>query len=275
VVRRRPLVTLTTDIGPVYAAQLKGVLSEWVPPGRIVELALELTPFGVEQAAFLFEHLGATFPAGTIHLAVVDPGVGGRRAPLAVRARDGTTLIGPDNGLLDRLALRLGVRSAIRLDRSRVTPRARVGATFDGRDLFAPAAGRLASGSPMGALGTRIDYRPRVPTPPKMGVDGWTGRLVHVDRFGNLITNLPSAWLGKGHGAYRFRIGTARWNSATAARTYEELPRGRFGLIPSSFGTLEVAVREGSARARLGVRADRTIRLVRAPARPVRRRDGK
>ena len=113
---RKRLVTLTTDVGAAYAAQMKGVLARALPPGTVVDLVLDLRPHAIEEAAFLLRHMAPTFPPGTVHVAVVDPGVGGRRAPIAVACREGSFLVGPDNGVLGPLAEVLGVRRVVRLE---------------------------------------------------------------------------------------------------------------------------------------------------------------
>lgn len=233
-----------------------------VAPGvRVVDLALDLAPHDLAEGAFLLEHMAAGFPAGSIHLAIIDPGVGGRRDPLAVRTSDGSTLLGPDNGLMDRLALRLGVSAAVRLDPLRVALRERVGTTFDGRDLFAPAAARLALGAALEEIGARREYRPSGPPRPTRSTRGAMGRILHIDRFGNLISDVPSAWLPVRGRVVVFRLGDEPWRPAAVVRHYESLPKGAFGLLPSSFGTLELALREDRASDGLGARVGALLRL--------------
>jgi S-adenosylmethionine hydrolase len=256
-----PLVTLTTDIGAPYAAQIRGVLLSAVPGLRVVDLALDLAPHDLAEGAFLFEHMAAGFPAGSIHLAIVDPGVGGRRDPLAVRTSDGSTLLGPDNGLMDRLARRLGISAAVRLDPPRVARRERVGTTFDGRDLFAPAAARLALGAALEEIGARREYRPSGPAPPTRSTRGAAGRIAHIDRFGNLISDVPSAWAPVRGRAVAFQMKDGPWRPVAVVRSYESLPKGAFGLLPSSFGTLELALREDRASDGLGAHVGALLRL--------------
>src|SRR5579871_706120 len=157
--RATGLVTLTGDLGDAYAAQVQAVLYAEAPRARVVVLDVGLRAHGIEEAGFLLEHLTSRFPPGTVHLAVVDPGVGGRRAAVAVRVRDGSYFVGPDNGLLDRAVRRAGVDRAVRLEPGRRPVRPRVGRTFDGRDLFAPAAAALARGRSLGTLGPAFPYR--------------------------------------------------------------------------------------------------------------------
>jgi S-adenosylmethionine hydrolase len=246
-----PLITLTTDIGAAYAAQMKGVLYRTVPPGVVVDLAHDLPAHAVREGAFLFRHMARTFPAGTVHVALVDPGVGGLRAPLAIQCRDGSRLVGPDNGVLMPLARELGFGSAHRIVPGPRFPEGRRSSTFDGRDLFAPAAARLAGGTPVAALGPRhapVDLK--LPVPHRRG-EAATGELVHVDRFGNLITNLPAAWR-PASGTVRFRLSRGPFRTLRCVEAYSDLDFDEVGVLASSFGLVEVARREGPAAEVLG-----------------------
>ncbi len=243
------IVTLTSDIGSSYAAQIKGVLCRYLPPARVVDLVQDLRPHGIVEAGFLLRHMGARFPAGTVHLAIVDPGVGGDRSPVAVECVEGSYLVGPDNGLLAPLAEHLGVRSVVRLDPARVGGPGRVSATFEGRDLFAPAAGRLASGEPIRSLGPRTRLAVGAPPPPT----GSSGTVVHVDRFGNLITDLPPDAAPSVGGRVGVRFARRRAVELLRARTYSDARAGKALLLVSSFGTLEISVAEGNASTRFRV----------------------
>lgn len=248
---RRPVVTLTTDIGWAYAAQMKAVLLAELGAGQVIDLAHDLPAHGVREAAFLLRAMAERFPPGTVHVCIVDPGVGGRRAALAVRCRDGSTLIGPDNGVLAPLAERLGVERVVAIDRGRVAAGERVGRTFDGRDLFAPAASLIALGKPLSKLGPASPLHPLKLPSARRAPTQISGEVLHVDRFGNLVTNVPSAFLPKRAARFALRVGRQARAGVPFARTYEELGRGRLGLLPSSFGLLEVAVGQGSAARRL------------------------
>jgi len=252
------LVTLSSDLGAEYSAQVKAVLAQRVDPGRVVELTHDLPAHGVAEGAFLLEAMAKGFPAGTVHLAIVDPGVGGERAPLAVECSDGSRLVGPDNGLLYPLAETLGLRRAYRIDPSRVRNSPRVGTTFDARDLFAPAAARLARGARAASLGPAM--RPRVFRLPRATrrSGGASGEVVHVDRYGNLISNIPTGWVGSRVDRLVVRVGGRR-RSVPWTRSYEAAGPGRILALGSSFGTLEVAVGEGNAARRLGARVGATI----------------
>ena len=270
--RSARLLTLSSDIGPEYAAQVKAVLLRSVAPGRLCELTSSLPAHAIAEGAFLLRAMAERFPAGTVHLAIVDPGVGGRRAPIALACADGSVLVGPDNGLLYPLAERLGRPVAYRLVPGRGEPRERIGTTFDARDLFAPAAARIANGTPPARLGR--PHRPlRFRLPVAQAVAGGArGAVLLVDHFGNVITNVPSGWVPRGTRRLVARLGRRRlrlpWGTS-----YEALGRGRCGAIGSSFGTVEIARAEGRAADSVGGRAGAPETQARSESRP--RRIGK
>ena len=266
---RRPLVTLTTDVGSAYAAQMKAVLYRSVPPGHVIDIAHDLLPHGIDEASFLLRQVGGAFPKGTVHIAVVDPGVGGARAAVAVRCQEGSLLVGPDNGVLYPLAQHLGIVEVVRLDPARVRPRAPVSATFEGRDLFAPAAARLAKGAKLSALGRPHELSEH-PLPLPVWRGAWAhGTILHVDRFGNAITNVPTEWFPQTSGEVRLRMGR-QVRALPRRRTYSELEPRAIGVLGSSFGTLEVSARETSAAVRLRLAVGQRLSL-RADLDPGRR----
>jgi S-adenosylmethionine hydrolase len=249
--RRHPrLITLTSDLGSAYAAQLKAVLARHRPPGTVIDLSHDLRPHAIEEGAFVLRSMAAGFPPGTVHVAVIDPGVGGRRAPIAIECSDGSCLVGPDNGVLLPLAEALGLRRAYRIDAEAAAAVPRVGTTFDGRDLFAPAAARLAAGVAPRRLGPVLTpKRYSIPSPrPVHG--GARGVVLHEDRFGNLVTNVPTEWVPTGTLRVVLRLGKGVRRTVPFVRNYEVLGRGHTGCLGSSFGVLEVAVAGGSAARR-------------------------
>ncbi len=255
----RRIVSLLTDFGGLdgYVGQLKAALLSVAPAATLVDLTHEVPPQDVRAAAFLLWSAVEPFPPGSVHLAVVDPGVGGARRAVAVRAARGDLFVGPDNGLLVPAIERLGgVREAVEL-RARRYFRAAVSNSFHGRDVFGPVAGQLARGLPLRELGPSADGLDRSAgwPPPTVGPGGaLRGRLIHVDRYGNLITNLPATAL------------PARFGVAVAGRpvgqgpspSYDAVARGRFACLVGSSGLLEIARRDGDAaralRARTGSR---------------------
>ena len=266
--RRRPhrLVTLSSDLGTAYAAQMKAVLLRALPPADLVDLTHDLPAHGIAEAAFVVRAIASRFPAGTVHLVVVDPGVGGAREPVAVRCRDGSLLVGPNNGVLAPLARALGGGSAYRIEEGRLNAAPRVGTTFDGRDVFAPAALRLAEGTDPSRLGSPVPLAPSSLGTAVRRRAGATGTVVHVDRFGNLVTDVPTDWLPAGSRTVVVRLGRSQRRLPRVA-SYEEAGRGRLALLGSSFGTVEIAVAAGRADRRLAASAGDPVGLGWVPRR--------
>ncbi|MGA7923603.1 MAG: SAM-dependent chlorinase/fluorinase [Thermoplasmata archaeon] len=254
-------MTLSTDVGWPYAAQMKAALAAYLPPGSLVDLAHDLPAHGIGEAGFLLRHMAGDFPPGTIHVAVVDPGVGGSRAAVVVQCREGSYLVGPDNGLLAPLAAHLGIRRTFRLQPELVRPGRAPSATFEGRDVFAPAAGQLACGVDPSHLGRPVRLTQPPSRSPHRSATSLHGRVVHVDRFGNLITSLPTGWLAGSRDRVRLKVGRKVHGLARLVRTYADLRKGELGLLGSSFGVLEVAVREGRAADRFRVGVGSSIQL--------------
>jgi S-adenosylmethionine hydrolase len=185
------IITLTTDFGTrdPFAGVMKGVILAIFPAARIVDLTHEVPPQDVEAAAWVLKDAVRFFPPGTVHLAVVDPGVGGKRRGLALGAQ-GHLFVGPDNGIFSAF---FPPELAVALDRPALfLPE--VSATFHGRDVFAPIAARLASGAPLAAMGTAVSDLVNISLPAPVRKDGEIrGQVISVDRFGNLITNIPAS----------------------------------------------------------------------------------
>ncbi|HYA11089.1 MAG TPA: SAM-dependent chlorinase/fluorinase, partial [Thermoplasmata archaeon] len=232
-----------------------------------------LRPHALGEAAFVVRAMAARFPAGTVHIVVVDPGVGGRRASIVVACRDGSVLVGPDNGVLGPLCDALGGGTAFRIDPTRLDAAPRVGTTFDGRDVFAPAAAQIATGTDPGALGPPIGLRRLPVAGPKRTATGANGSVLHIDRFGNLVTDVPTSWVPRGTSSVGVRLGRVRRRVAFVT-SYEQGGRGRLLALGSSFGTLELAVGAGRAadRARAGVGSRAGFAWTKDPARPARRK---
>ncbi len=253
------LVTLLTDFGwtDYYVGAVKGTLLRLAPGVQIVDLSHDIPPGDVEAAMFLLAAAAPTFPPGTIHLGIVDPGVGSTRRLLATRTTD-ALFVAPDNGLLTPLLAGAEARSIERPDL--LLPGS--GSTFHGRDRFAPAAAFLARGGVFEALGPEVPDPVRLPLPaPWREADGSLhGRVAHIDRFGNLVTDIPAAWfVGLPFRAEVGRHAVTRW-----ASHYAELPPGEPGLLPGSLGTLELAVAGASLAARWGVQRGAPVRIRRA-----------
>lgn len=263
----RPIITLTTDFGEGrYLAQVKGVLLSMSPEATIVDLTHDLPAHDVESAAYLLRDVVPAFPPHTIHVAVVDPGVGTTRRGIAFRAGSiahGQCFVGPDNGLFTELLDHATVHEIVN------SPRASMASpVFHGRDIFAPAAAHLANGLGLESLGPLIHDTVRLPLPrAKATGQEVLGQALHADRFGNIATNIESSQLPPaGEEGLRVEIGWARLDRI--ARTYADVPVGEMIALINSSGRLEIAVREGSAAARLQLSKVRgtPVRVVRGRA---------
>jgi S-adenosylmethionine hydrolase len=250
-------IALLTDFGLAdpYVAALKGVLATRAPGAPIFDLVHEVAPGDVEGAAFLLAAAASYWPAGTVFVAVVDPGVGSERRILAVRHRD-RSYLAPDNGLLEPWLDDGEVRAAQRPDLYLQGP----GSTFHGRDRFAPLAAFLATGGGFEELGPPVANPERLPiVRPRRHADGGaSGRVAHVDRFGNLITDLPSDWLP----AAGFELWIGDHRVRRGATHYAAIPRGEPAVVAGSMGRLEVSLRDQSLARAWGVQRGTPVRLV-------------
>jgi S-adenosyl-L-methionine hydrolase (adenosine-forming) len=241
-------ITLLTDFGTAdgYVAAMKGVIAGIAPAARVDDASHEIPPGDVHAASWALAAYWRYYPPGTVHVVVVDPGVGSRRRALAVAA-DGRFLVGPDNGVFTRVLDEARAASIVAIGDAAATGAA-VSATFHGRDVFAPAAAHLCRGLPLVQLGTAMTD-PVVLTLPEPRVDGKAlrGVIIHIDRFGNAITNVPAAAVREG------MCVTVAGESCTVRRTYADAASGDLLALVGSRGVLEVAVRDGSAAARPGV----------------------
>ncbi len=242
------VVTLLTDFGTRdgYVGAMKGVILSLAPTATIVDITHDVPPQDIAAAAFVLAQAAPLYPRGTIHVVVVDPGVGGRRRGVVLES-DGQLYVGPDNGVL---CLAAPVEEGWEITAADFR-RPEVSATFHGRDVFAPTAARLAAGAAASAAGPRVALEGRLaPRPVLFSHNGRqvTGHVVHVDRFGNLITDIVSAVLPA---RCAVRIGSVEVPRLGVA--YEDVARGEVVAYVGSAGTLELAVRDGAASEVLGV----------------------
>jgi len=252
------VITLLTDFGTAdgYVAEVKGVLLSLAPGVQLVDLTHDIPPGDIRAGAYALGRAVRTFPAGTVHLAVVDPGVGTDRRALAVEA-GGHWLVAPDNGLLSRVLERQKFRAFALPVRADAAP------TFHGRDVFAPAAAALARGEP--CTGPALTDPVRLP-PARLQrrASAVLGEIVHVDRFGTLVTNIPSDRIAEGAvvrvGAYELAL----------HRTFGEVAPGDPVAFVGSGGTVEVAVRDGRADVVLGASLGTEVGATARPPRPPR-----
>jgi S-adenosylmethionine hydrolase len=252
------LITLLTDFGvdDTYVGQMHGVLHQVAAPAQlqIIDLTHSIPPQDTLVAAFHLFHSYPYFPAGTVHVAVVDPGVGTQRRILVARHED-HVFLAPDNGLLAPILAESDDVRSLDLDRFAL---ARRSATFHGRDIFSPAAARIALGLDPAETGPRVSdwVRSSFPAVREVTPQEFHGVVLLVDRFGNLITNVPGTALD---GPLEEWTAAAAGRIFPVARTYSDVEAGEVLALVDSFGCLEVAVHGGSAAARLGLAAGAAV----------------
>jgi len=259
------VVTLTTDFGlrDPYVAEMKGVILGLAPTVTLVDVTHDIESHDVVGAALVLEAAVPFFPSGTVHLAVVDPGVGTARRGLAVATSD-AVFVAPDNGLLTPILARGAWRAFELASPELRLPR--VSRTFHGRDVFAPAAAHLGGGVPPERFGPRVDDPVLVPWPEVHALGGAVaGAVLHVDRFGNLITSIAAEAVEGLGSVASIHIAGRR---LPLVGTYADLPRGGAGALVGSSNRLEVTVREGSAAAVLKARRGTPVAVssTRAPS---------
>jgi S-adenosyl-L-methionine hydrolase (adenosine-forming) len=266
-------ITFLTDFGlqDDFVGTCHGVMKRIAPEVEIIDITHGIPPQGVLQGALTLANTLPFMPEG-IHLAVVDPGVGGVRRALALRDAAGRFHVGPDNGLLIPAAEKFGgIAEAHELANPEYALES-VSRTFHGRDLFAPAAAHLALGVDLGALGPPIavDALARLDLPqPEIGTSRIRARVLTIDRFGNVQLNLDRSHadqIGMVPGTrIELQIGPERYY-AVAARTFADARRGDLILYEDSYRNLSIAINGGSAAAMLGVAAGRDVRIQLEPS---------
>lgn len=270
--KNQPVVTLLTDFGNAdgFVGVMKGVILQISPNARIVDIGHDLPPFSISAAAFLNEWSYGYFPAGTVHLCVVDPGVGTRRRILVAESA-GHLFVAPDNGLLtpilaqERVSIRCASNPRYWLDK--------ISNTFHGRDIFAPVTAHLANGVPPSEMGESIDDPFRALDPlPRVNLESIDCHIHYIDRFGNLITNLDCMtyrnWLLQcGCDEKATMICFQDHCIRGVSQTYEEKRKGEILAVFNGYDRLEIAVAGGNAAsitglgidARLTIRASKTV----------------
>lgn len=259
------IVTLTSDFGlrDTYVAEMKAVILSICPEATIVDITHEIEKFSVRAGAFALASAASYFPKGTIHVAVVDPGVGTRRRPILVQTGRGV-FVGPDNGLLIPAADRQGITNIYEITNKKLML-SQVTNTFHGRDIFAPLAAHLANGISPNDCGPKIDDVVK-PEFAKVTSTGGTviGEILHVDDFGNVITNVrePEArqfsegdWLTVELPNCDLRL--------RFAKTYAEAKPKEPTALVGSHGYVEIALNQGSANREFQIRIGDRFKLIR------------
>jgi S-adenosylmethionine hydrolase len=254
-------VTLTTDFGDgtAYVAALKGSVLAVNPNARLLDLSHRLPPQDLAAAAYFLASSLRWFPAGTIHVVVVDPGVGTQRAILCVEWA-GQMAVVPDNGCWTSI-LQPGEIPQVRRVENRRYWRPTVSATFHGRDVFAPVAGHLSLGVSPAELGPEVKEWTTLSMPePVAMAGGIAGQIIVVDSFGNLVSNIPGEGVPP---AAAVQVGGE--TVVRRVRTYGDAEPGALVALIGSSGRLEIAVVNGSAAVRLGVEVGEPVEVVRNP----------
>jgi hypothetical protein len=259
---KEPVITLLTDFGLAdhYVAAMKGVILGICPRARLIDITHQIAPFSISEGAYTLAQAWKNFPRGTVHLAVVDPGVGSARRAMAAEM-EGHRFVAPDNGLLT-MVLASGRGARIREISERRYFRAPVSSTFHGRDIFAPVAAHLAKGLALVRVGKPLadpvtgDFAKPVQLPDSR----WRGTVLRVDTFGNIITNFD--WAGFHEiGQRPFGLKLASRTLTKYSATYASAPTGRPFVMQGSTGYLEVSINKSNAAASLKVAPGATVIL--------------
>lgn len=230
------IITFLSDFGhrDYFVAAVKGEILKINPQTKIIDITHDLDPFDTDTGAYLIESCFSNFPKGTVHLAVVDPGVG-ERDPVILKSEE-YYFVGPDNGIFEPIMMRF------KFERFVIKPGERLSSTFHARDLFGPTAAYLSLGRSPDALGKKALREIAKVTKGFM--------IIHIDRFGNLITNISARKSG-----YLLVKG----QRIPIVRQYTDVEKGKLLAIVGSSGRLEISIREGSARDHLGVKRGEEI----------------
>ena len=238
------LVTLLTDFGDVdgYVGAMRGVILRVDPCLRIEDIAHHVPMGDVAKASRVLARSAPFFPEGTVHCVVVDPGVGSERCAVALRC-GGHIFVGPDNGVFTATIAALGESVEVRMIENESLMRTPVSHTFHGRDIFAPVAAALASGADFNSVGDALDAL-RCPNGSMFEWQGdhWTGRVIEIDTFGNLITNIPVSEV-----TARYRVEIASVHLDGPSPSYTAVDVGALLVSNGSNGTVEISCRDGSA----------------------------
>lgn len=248
------LITLTTDFGYTdpFVGIMKGVIFGINPEARAIDLSHGIPPQDVIAGALVLRQSAPFFPHGTIHVAVVDPGVGSERRPLLIDS-EGSSFIGPDNGVLSLAVGEKTIRQIVHLS-NEIYHLKPVSATFHGRDIFAPVAAYLSLGIPPEDFGTMVDDYTRIPWPQvTKGVEGVEGEIVYIDGFGNLVTNVRDEDLRELEAqAVTVSLGGIRVRGV--GRSYTNGSEKAYVALVNSWGLVEISRFKGSAQLESGAK---------------------
>lgn len=257
-----PLITLMTDFGlqDGYVAAMKGLVLGLMPAARFVDITHLIPPQDIRWGSYILKSCYADFPPGTIHLAVVDPGVGTHRRAIAIQtARH--FFVGPDNGLFSYI-LEEEVSVEARLLENRTLFRDTISSTFHGRDIFAPVTAHLAAGTPFESLGPSVNPLVNSWVRPTVTASFLEGEVLGIDHFGNIVTNIQRKHVIEWGQESDFAVFLKNQKIPVFAITYADLFPGRPLALWGSSDHLEIAVSQGNAAAMYGARPGDRVRLV-------------
>jgi S-adenosylmethionine hydrolase len=254
-----PIITLATDFGAKdgYVGAVKGVIKRINRHAEIIDITHELRPFDVLSAAFALKNSSAYFPRGTVHLTVVDPGVGSERQPLLIKTEN-FHFVGPDNGIFSFIYDTESISEIIRLSNQEyfLTD---VSSTFHARDIFAPVAAYVSLGVDVSQFGPPAKECIKLLIPqPRATKRALTGEVIHIDGFGNLTTNIGAELLQRKSIA---SISMGRRRIGRISQSYVDIPHGKVGALIGSSAFLEIAMNQASAQQVLGAKIGMRIKV--------------
>lgn len=255
------IITLTTDFSTsdAYVGVMKGAILSVARDVTIVDLAHNISPHDVLEGAFVLQTAYHYFPDGTVHLVVVDPGVGSVRRRIALRCGE-HYFVGPDNGVFSYAIKSAGSCEAVEIVVDEPARGVR-GVTFEGRDVFAPAAAQLASGANLSDLGPAITDMVTLQIPlPRINEHTIDGRVVYIDHFGNCVSNIEAADIERVGGSVTVAVGGQ--NLGPLRASYSDVPLAEPLAVINSLGHLEIAINQGNAEADLNVKVGTPVRVL-------------
>ncbi len=257
----QPLISLTTDFGTAdgYVAAMKGVILNILPSAQIVDISHEVTPFDIREGAYILNSVISYFPADAVHIVVIDPGVGSTRHPIAVSSDHGF-FVAPDNGVLAPILAQLNVEKVIHLNKPAYWLSS-LSHTFHGRDIFAPVGAYLARGVPLSSLGSEQPTWTTLPGwKPEREENKINGTILHTDRFGNLITNIPAADIENVQSGIVIRVAGHTLHGVQSH--YAAVGRGQPLALIGSQNFLEISLREGNAATTWNVSVSAKVEVI-------------
>lgn len=260
-VKPNGIIAVLTDYGTTdsYVGALSGAILRVNPKARLIDITHEVPSYDIQEGSYLLAAAAGEFPPGTVFLAIVDPGVGSARRPIALETNDGKLFVGPDNGIFSDVVRSLGLKRAHSIDNVSWVRKSGVSMTFHGRDIFGPAAAHISKGARVEEAGKLLDKLVQFPRPDAT-YDGanFRGQVLHRDYYGNVLTNIPAEMAAKA-GLKNGMDLTVRKGLTMAGATFESrysaVDSGKFVIVVNSQGRLEIARNMASAGDSLQIRA--------------------